>query len=64
MMETIWIPRSDGERDGQGMRHAWVQGSAGEVGRASGAWEPGAAVASFPPPRGPRSRLHLLGLQH
>ena len=27
MVETIWIPRSDGEKDGQGTRHAWVQGS-------------------------------------
>ena len=63
MVETIWIPRSDGERDGRGMRHAWLQSSASEVGRASRAWEPGAAVASFPPLRGPRSRLHLLGLQ-
>lgn len=35
----------------------------GEVGRASRAWEPRAAVASFPPPLGPRSHLHLSGLQ-
>lgn len=27
MVETIWIPRSNGEKDGQGTRHAWVQGS-------------------------------------